>query len=202
MGVVLSGALDDGAAGAAAVANAGGHVLVQHPDDALMPGMPSAALSATTPDAVLPLAEIPDALERLTQAPILGEEEQMPIEPDPAETLRGPDRPDGPPTGFTCPECRGPVWEQTEGQLLRYRCRVGHVYSEEAMVDSQNSTVEAALWAALEVLEERQELLIRIATRPGTHQRTRARFEAGARDAADRAALIRRVLAADQESVA
>lgn len=202
--VVLSGALDDGAAGAAAVANAGGVVLVQDPGDALVPGMPSAALSATDAAEVWPLAQLAGAVEQLvaSEIPQLREEDTVTTEPDPAMAMGGPTRPDGPPTGFTCPECRGPLWEHKEGQLVRYRCRVGHAYSEEAMVDSQNSTVEAALWTALEVLEERAELLNRIAARPGTHPRSRARFEEGAREAAARAAIIRRVLVADQESVA
>jgi two-component system chemotaxis response regulator CheB len=79
---------------------------------------------------------------------------------------------------------------------VRYRCRVGHAYSEEAMIDAQGSAVEAALWTALEVLEERGELLQRIADRIGSrHARSAERFSAGARDARERAELIRRALA-------
>jgi two-component system chemotaxis response regulator CheB len=78
---------------------------------------------------------------------------------------------------------------------MRYRCRVGHSYSEDALVDAQGSSVEAALWTALEVLEERGELLTRIAERmAGRTPRTEARFRAGAREALDRASLIRRAL--------
>lgn len=138
--VVLSGALDDGAAGAAVVKEAGGCVLAQDPDEA--PVSP---------------------------------------EPDPARLLQGPRRPDGPATGFTCPECNGALWELREGGLVRHRCRVGHAYAEQTMVDAQGATVEAALWSALEALEERHELLQRIATRGTSHPRTRARSEAGAR---------------------
>lgn len=45
--VVLSGAMQDGAEGAAAVERAGGQVLVQDPDDAMLTGMPRSALAAT-----------------------------------------------------------------------------------------------------------------------------------------------------------
>jgi two-component system chemotaxis response regulator CheB len=198
--VVLSGALDDGAAGAVAVALAGGQVVVQEPADALVPGMPSSAMAVTTPDAILPVTEIGDELRRLVAAPIPnpGKEALVQAEPDPVEMERGPNRPDGPASGFTCPECSGALWELREGDLVRYRCRVGHAYSEDAMVEAQGNAVEAALWAALEVLEERSELLNRIADRTQRQPRTERRFRTGARDADEHAAVIRRVLGMGQ----
>ena len=109
------------------------------------------------------------------------------IEPEPSRRRR-------PASGFTCPECGGALWELREGELVRYRCRVGHSYSEAAMVDAQGSAVEAALWTALEVLEERSELLRRIADAMDAQPRTAERFRAGAREAEDRAAASARIL--------
>ena len=194
--VVLSGALDDGAAGTVAIAQAGGQVLVQDPADAVVAGMPSSALAVTTPDEVLPIDALGGALVRVARAPVTnpGEEPDIPAEPDPADRERGPNRQPGPASGFTCPECSGALWELREGEQVRYRCRVGHAYSADAMIEAQGSAVEAALWTALEVLEERSERLQRIADRMYGKPRTQQRFSQGARDAAERAAVIRRVL--------
>ena len=58
MAMVLSGANEDGAAGLAAVAAAGGVTVVQRPDDASVAIMPAAALQRVHADFVLPLADI------------------------------------------------------------------------------------------------------------------------------------------------
>jgi two-component system, chemotaxis family, protein-glutamate methylesterase/glutaminase len=193
--VVLSGALDDGASGVVSVMESGGTVVVQDPRDALVPSMPENALAAAGNALVAPAEELAALLVGLVSEPA-PEEAVMAADVDPFETNPTRGRPDGPATGFTCPECSGALWELREGELIRYQCRVGHTYSETAFVDHQATAVEAALWAALEVLEERGELLQRIAARmaPG-HARSAERFQGGARDARSRAELIRRALA-------
>ena len=62
IGVVLSGVLDDGSAGLAAVKSHGGRALVQDPTDALYPMMPESAIQAAEPDLVLPRAELAAAI--------------------------------------------------------------------------------------------------------------------------------------------
>jgi two-component system chemotaxis response regulator CheB len=192
--VVLSGALDDGSAGAVAVSRAGGAVIVQDPHDALVTGMPSSAIAADTPERIVAAAQIAGVLEELVAVSVpdpKGEAHMAePVQPDPAPT-----RPDGPASSFTCPECSGALWELREGELVRYRCRIGHSYSEDAMVEAQGASVEAALWTALEVLEEQGELLQRIADRVGGRApRSEQHFREGSREALDRAVLIRRAL--------
>ena len=58
IGIILTGANEDGAAGLAAVKRRGGVAVIQDPRDALRRTMPEAAIAATAADAVLPLEEI------------------------------------------------------------------------------------------------------------------------------------------------
>jgi two-component system chemotaxis response regulator CheB len=199
--VVLSGALGDGSAGALAVSAAGGEVFIQDPQEAVVPSMPERALAAVDGAAtVLRATEIGAALAGLPALePRQEEVRPMPApDVDPATDEPGA-RPEGPPSGFTCPECGGAIWERAEGREVRYRCRVGHTYSEEAMLTEQAGHVESALWTALEVLEERAELLRKVAGRQNGADREplRRRFDAAAEDALARAQLLRSALAAN-----
>jgi two-component system chemotaxis response regulator CheB len=66
--VVLTGSNEDGAEGARAIKRAGGKVLVQDPLTAQSPVAPRAVLAKTAVDAVLPLAEIAQALATYCRA--------------------------------------------------------------------------------------------------------------------------------------
>jgi two-component system chemotaxis response regulator CheB len=65
IGIILTGANEDGAAGLAAVKERGGVALVQDPSGAERRTMPDAAIAATIADAVLPLDAIGDFLYEL-----------------------------------------------------------------------------------------------------------------------------------------
>jgi two-component system, chemotaxis family, protein-glutamate methylesterase/glutaminase len=199
--VVLSGALGDGSDGAAAVAAAGGAVVVQDPADAIVPSMPQRSLQAVDGEVtVLPASEIGSELARLaaTEAPAVQEVPTMANSDITIERSRR--RPDGPATGFTCPDCNGALWEISgPGGRKRYRCRIGHAYSEDALIGAQSDRVEAALWTALEVLEERAELFERMAAGHGdARPKSAARMRAAAADAMERAELLRGALAATE----
>lgn len=58
IGIILTGANADGAAGAAAIRHFGGRLLVQDPQEAESPAMPLAAIRSTTPDHVVALRDI------------------------------------------------------------------------------------------------------------------------------------------------
>jgi two-component system, chemotaxis family, protein-glutamate methylesterase/glutaminase len=65
IGIILTGANEDGAAGLARIKQAGGVAIVQDPRTAERSRMPEAALAATNADVVLPLDEIAPFLRGL-----------------------------------------------------------------------------------------------------------------------------------------
>jgi two-component system chemotaxis response regulator CheB len=65
IGVVLTGASADGAAGLRAICEAGGVAIVQEPESAERAEMPAAALDATPSARILPLEQIPAVLAGL-----------------------------------------------------------------------------------------------------------------------------------------
>jgi two-component system, chemotaxis family, protein-glutamate methylesterase/glutaminase len=171
VGVVLSGALDDGAAGLAAVKHRGGLAVVQRPDDAAFASMPVAALERVEADCVVPAEKLSATLVRLVtmNAATPGTlRSEVPLETieeaaAPEEACRSDQL--GLPSEFTCPDCSGTLFEIEEGNSVRFRCRVGHAYSEGAMTTAQGDGVERALWAALRALEERSALMRKLADR-------------------------------------
>ena len=68
IGVVLTGANDDGADGLVEVVRRGGHAIVQDPDTAERPAMPLAALATGVEADVLPLREVGPAITRAVLA--------------------------------------------------------------------------------------------------------------------------------------
>jgi two-component system chemotaxis response regulator CheB len=58
IGIILTGANEDGAAGLARIKQRGGVAVIQDPQEAMRRAMPDAAIAATAADAILPLEEI------------------------------------------------------------------------------------------------------------------------------------------------
>ena len=79
------------------------------------------------------------------------------------------------------------------GRVTRYRCRIGHAFSTDTLVDEQGQELENALWAALRALEERAELMHRLSARAsnGGRNRSARAFTHKARDAERQAEIIR-----------
>jgi two-component system chemotaxis response regulator CheB len=204
VGIVLTGADDDGAAGLAAIKRRGGVAVAQDPNDAVFRRMPESALGYADVDYCAPVGEMAALLARLVREPA-GEESLYPV-PDDVEleakiagldpaTLEGGRHP-GEASGFTCPECSGPLYEIQDGPLTRFRCRVGHAYTAEGVLEGKTDALEEALYAALNTLEEAAEVADRLAARArhSGHAHAAERFEARARRAREQTTTVRRVL--------
>jgi two-component system chemotaxis response regulator CheB len=205
IGVVLTGNLDDGTAGLRAIKRRGGLVVVQSPDDALFTSMPLSAVHNARPNYVLPLDEIPLLLERLVRegAP---EPPARADERDAKEnayssfdlpTIEHSGEHPGRPSGYGCPDCGGVLWEIKDGELTRFRCRVGHGWTADALMDRQGIPGKRALERVAGSGGERVALSDQMAERlerRGIHERA-LRYRDSATKGAQRAEVIRRAIA-------
>jgi two-component system chemotaxis response regulator CheB len=201
-GIVLSGVLDDGTQGLLTIKKNGGLTFVQDPREALYPAMPANAIELTHPDVVGTITELAAEMARVATPPSDGPGNGRGAG-DPREAVvlavdRGSsDRPQpGEPTGLTCPECDGAIWEETRDGLTRLRCRTGHEFAPESFMLAQGKRAEAALFTALRSLEERAALHRRIAARyrEQGNQRLSARFAARAESSVEHAIVLRQML--------
>jgi two-component system, chemotaxis family, protein-glutamate methylesterase/glutaminase len=171
VGVVLSGALDDGTAGLWAIKDRSGIAVVQDPADAEQSSMPASALKNVEVDHCLPVAEIPALLVTLTQEQV-GEESRAPMSKHleiETKIALGADAAEldvtqlGKISEFTCPDCHGTLVELTNDKLQRFRCHTGHSFGSASLVAELTDSVEQSLWNAIRVVEERIRLLKHLA---------------------------------------
>jgi two-component system, chemotaxis family, protein-glutamate methylesterase/glutaminase len=201
IGVVMSGTLDDGAAGLASIAERGGVGVVQDPEQALYDGMPRAALAAV-PDAFVSsgaklahliatlceetvgtaLPPVDRVLQMETDIPHLDE-----------QSLADSDRP-GRPAAMTCPDCNGAMFVLEESNVVRYRCRVGHAWSPESLLMEQLEAAEGALWAAIRTLEEKAALHRNLSERASGTRLAQGYHAESAAEADSSAAVLRDML--------
>jgi two-component system, chemotaxis family, protein-glutamate methylesterase/glutaminase len=205
VGVVLTGALDDGTVGMIAVKRCGGVAVVQDPHEALYPGMPSSVMRNVKVDYCVPLAEVAPLLVRLSREPAEGVyavDEDLKTENSIAEQETEPDElikaveKLGRLSTFTCPECGGTLWELHDDDLLRFRCHVGHAFSADSLVAEQTDGLETALWSAVRALEEKMALAERMAehSRQRHFERAARGFEEKAQEAQRQADALRKLL--------
>ena len=169
IGVIASGALDDGTAGLQAVKEAGGIAVVQDPADAACASMPSHAIDRVAIDYWSSRWTSPTCScawctnRRRTPVPrrrSLWKPGRRRTAPRIADDRGGRRRRIGPHLpGMQRHPPRGP-----RRRVLRFRCRVGHAYTSQTMLEAQGDSIERALWTAVRQLEERALLMRKLAT--------------------------------------
>lgn len=216
MGIVLSGLLDDGASGLMAVKMKGGLAVVQDPAEAPFPDMPRQAGQYARADYTLPVAQIEQLILSSANGRVGGgrgtgretvvagrvsnkaakkrANKALALEVDNADIEEIPVKEQvGMPSVFACPDCHGVLWEVKEGELARYRCRVGHSYTAETLNVAFSNATEDTLWAGMRALEEKADLLRRMVAR--SEPRAAARYEEEAHTIENHATAIRDMLA-------
>jgi two-component system chemotaxis response regulator CheB len=211
LGVVLSGTLDDGVQGLAAIHRHGGVTAAQDPAEASFTGMPQAAIDAGVVDHVLPASKVAALIDTLAGP---GGDPDTPVVIDPVPDLEGiapptdltvaehpiaPGEPGGMVSSLTCPACGGALWETERSGVHSFECRTGHKFAPESLLESQSEAVEDALWAAYRSLLEHADLHTRVARRLRSRGLdSAADRRENARDAAlRRAEVLRDVLGRD-----
>jgi two-component system chemotaxis response regulator CheB len=56
---------------------------------------------------------------------------------------------------LACPDCNGVMWEIDEGDVVRYRCHVGHAYTADLMSLALDESLRRSLASAARALDER-----------------------------------------------
>jgi two-component system chemotaxis response regulator CheB len=206
VGVVLSGTLNDGSAGLAAIRRQGGVAVVQDPADAMYAGMPASALEAVGADHVVRAAGIGPLLAGLAAEEVDGGPEpdddmrkEVALMEEGERVMEGDHV--GRPSQWPCPDCSGVLWEVGD-EVPRFRCRVGHAWSAESLLHAQSEEVEFALWMALRSLEDRVALNHKMADRAELTGRGKsaAKFRSDAHDITRSIEILRQLVQADEVS--
>ncbi|MCZ8390214.1 chemotaxis protein CheB [Achromobacter xylosoxidans] len=198
--VVLTGMLNDGAAGLADVKRCGGTTVVQNPADALAADMPWGALLGSDVDHRAPLSQMAALLTRLSA------QEAGPPVPVPAEVRIEVDIALGrvtgtqtlasisDPVGLSCPACGGILSQVRRSSPLRFRCQVGHGYTAESLATEKEESVDEALRVALRIMEERALLTQKMAdeARGAGREATAASYSERSRESRAYADILKR----------
>jgi two-component system chemotaxis response regulator CheB len=214
VGVILSGSLHDGTVGLREIKRAGGLAIIQDPNDTEWPSMPLSALRHVNVDHIAPASQIGTLLQELVMTPSrsaasMPDRDENKVKDELRELTMHQDERDHPgePSPYSCPECGGVLWELKDGELIRFRCRVGHAYTSETLTTEQAITVEHALWSALRALEEHAAVRRRMAERATLNGNTRTaeRYRQRARELDGQAEQVRNLVlagvgAAEEES--
>jgi two-component system, chemotaxis family, protein-glutamate methylesterase/glutaminase len=165
IGVVLTGTLGDGASGLWAVSQTGGMTVVQDPKDAAFPEMPQTALKRMEPDHVAQLRDMPGLLQTLPAGDPIPAPDNLRYEVEIARngrsSMNGMDWFEAR-SVLTCPDCGGLLWELKDGAMSRYRCHIGHAYTDEMFAVGLDERLKRVMATALRALNERKALVTKL----------------------------------------
>jgi two-component system chemotaxis response regulator CheB len=168
IGVILSGALDDGTAGLGTVKRRGGIAIVQDPLDAEFPSMPINALREVEVDYKVPISQMAVLLVHLSQESVAEPSEVVMEDDDLTQfeirtALEDKATMDimnyGALTPYTCPDCHGVLFRLKDARQPRFRCHTGHAFSADSLLSTVSESIEEGLWNAIRCIDESVMLL-------------------------------------------
>lgn len=174
IGIILSGALNDGTSGLWSIKRLGGIAIVQDPSEAFFPEMSQSAMEYVTVDHILSVKKMGSLLANLTSQPApspraIPKEERKILEMevkiatnDNAFEMGIMNK--GELTPFTCPECHGALVKLLKGELMEYRCHTGHSFTASALLAGITEGIEQTIIQAIRGIEESVILMENIAT--------------------------------------
>jgi two-component system chemotaxis response regulator CheB len=169
IGVLLTGYQNDGVGGLSAIKRCGGIAIVQDPAEAQVSELPQTAIQRVKVDHILPLGQIAEKVAKLVTQPV---QPNFKVPEDIMEEVRASEYvvPDldhmqkvGDLTPYTCPECGGVLWKTKNEPLTRYVCHTGHSFSPLSFLEGQAEVIENSLWAAIRYIQERIDILLKMA---------------------------------------
>jgi two-component system chemotaxis response regulator CheB len=169
IGIVLTGFLNDGTSGMSAIKRSGGYCIVQDPNQAEYPDMPLSVLESMEVDFCVPLNKMGATIKGILEKE-LPEQNTVPAEvvkeaEIAAKVVTSIDNVAKLSTShsvYACPDCGGGLWNLEDDAIKRYRCHIGHSYTEKDLLVKQGESLEATLWIALRMMEERRSLLMKL----------------------------------------
>lgn len=172
IGIILSGLLNDGTSGMGSIQKCGGTCIVQDPNEAEYPDMPLSAIENIQVDHVASLKDMSRLINQTIEKKKSKKKKKVPAdiiaESKIAETVAvgigtiealAKEK-----SEFACPDCGGNLWVMKDNVVKRYRCHIGHAYTESDLVVKHSETASATLWIALRMMEERKHLLKKMAS--------------------------------------
>ncbi|KAA6438708.1 chemotaxis protein CheB [Dyadobacter flavalbus] len=206
VGVILSGALDDGTSGLWNIKYRGGKAIAQDPNDSQVPSMPESAIRQVDVDYTVPLAEIGPLLTRLASEPA-GVKKQVTMKEDEKTKAEIKIAADDDAFGinilgygelspFACPECHGVLTLLKDGNISRFRCHTGHAYSADVLLETITEKIEESLYSAIRGVDESIMLLNHLGDHfaEANHSALAARYFQQAQKAQQRSELVRKAV--------
>jgi two-component system chemotaxis response regulator CheB len=162
IGIILSGALDDGTAGLWTVKERGGIAIVQDPGEAAVSSMPQNALQAVRVDYTVRVADMAPLLCKLITEEVPEHngytvDTKTQIEVNVAmgnSDANASILSQGELSSYTCPECHGVLTALQEGGRVRFRCHTGHAFSTDSLLAAIGDNIEENLWNAIRSIQE------------------------------------------------